>query len=661
MMYCTCNERNQWVSNENNLSSSASLHRKSHENCVTQVPPKSALKSTSRSTTTTPKKSVKTIEIRNSPRYSTLPRTRSRGMNTVPNVATISRNEYSSTANNNSNYRQRRQSEQQQASLQCTCKNNCYFCNISYPTFTNQLSASVNPLGYQYPYSTLSLNNQNYPQQQLQQNYYQPSSSSTATTHPPNYQLPHQHHHSMINLNYNQSNSTPSNCTFHTRQLDETIVGPVINNTDSPANSMSASPPPAPPPVPPLNPSCARCRHTSTATLQRQSQVIGSNPHLHASLVHQDESEPHFDFVLHNNYTDLEQASEQFVSLGNLVNKQKVPAKVIKITKTVAVKQPVPVPYPVQVVKFIREQVPVHIPQPSSLPPFSHYQSSEKPQFQSEFSPSSYYNFTGNAAIKSNIQETYVGSKLSEIYGPAQSYSFRSSEPAHGTPPQDYTKSSSTSINYGPLQSASSEYSKPAEPQEHSRPAHNSLQEYVRPAQHIAQQYARPSKEQEFYGPAQTTSQDYPKQAQTSLSKPPSNEGFDTSPFYVKTAEHTIKYIPVPVYIDSEEPSRDLLKSSAPTSYISDNEQKDYASHHSQEPSGKFETFTYSYHPIQNSQSHHSTEAPNLKHYYSPQDSQKSATSHNSNTANTADNYNNQQQDLQDEQHQHYQIKYVYQ
>lgn len=145
------------------------------------------------------------------------------------------------------------------------------------------MSASVNPLGYQYPYSTLSLNNPNYPQQQLnQQNYYQPT--TTATT---NYQLPHQHHHSMINLNYNQSNSTPSNCTFHTRQLDETIVGAVTNNSDSPVNSMSASPPPAPPPVPPLNPSCARCRHTSTATLQRQSQVIGSNPHLHTSLSHQ--------------------------------------------------------------------------------------------------------------------------------------------------------------------------------------------------------------------------------------------------------------------------------------------------------------------------------------------------------------------------------------
>lgn len=155
------------------------------------------------------------------------------------------------------------------------------------------MSASVNPLGYQYPYSTLSLNNPNYPQQQLQQNYYQPSSTTpsttaaAATTHSTNYQLPHQHHHSMINLNYNQSNSTPNNCTFHTRQLDETIVGTVTNNSDSPANSMSASPPPAPPPVPPLNPSCARCRHTSTATLHRQSQVIGSNPHLHASLSHQ--------------------------------------------------------------------------------------------------------------------------------------------------------------------------------------------------------------------------------------------------------------------------------------------------------------------------------------------------------------------------------------
>ena len=406
--------------------------------------------------------------------------------------------------------------------------------------------------------------------------------------------------------------------------------------------------------------------------LQNQLHFLNQQQHKHIqqqiNSVHQDESEPHFDFVLHNNYTDLEQASEQFVSLGNLMNKQKVPAKVIKITKTVAVKQPVPVPYPVQVVKFIREQVPVHIPQPSSLPPFSHYQSSEKPQFQSEFSPSSYYNFTANVPIKSNNLETSIGSKLNEIYGPAQSYSFHSSGPAHGTPPQDYTKSPSATINYGPLQSASSEYSRPAEShqylgptkfQEHSRPAQHSVQEYSRPSDN--EQYSKPSKEQEYYGSAQTLSQDYPKQAQTSLSKSPTNEGFDTSPFYVKTAEHTIKYIPVPVYINSEEPSRELLKSSAPTSYSSDNEQKDYASHHSQEPSGKFETFTYSYHPTQNSQSHHSTEAPDLKQYYSPQDSQKSATSHNSNTANTANNDNNQQQDLQDEQHQHYQIKYVYQ
>lgn len=403
--------------------------------------------------------------------------------------------------------------------------------------------------------------------------------------------------------------------------------------------------------------------------LQNQLHFLNQQQHKHIqqqiNSVHQDDSEPHFDFVLHNNYTDLEQASEQFVNLGNLVNKQKVPAKVIKITKTVAIKQPVPIPYPV---KFIREQVPVHIPQPSPLPPFSHYPSSEKPQFQSDFSPSSYYNFTGNVAIKSNNQETYVGSKLSEIYGPAQSYSIQSSVPAHGTPTQDYTKPSSISINYGPLQSASSEYSRPAESHEYLRSSQS--QEYSRPIQHLAEEYSRPSdnehyskpsKEHEYYGPAQTSAKDYPKQAQTSLSKPPSDEGFDTSPFYVKTPEHTIKYIPVPVYINSEEPSRQLLKSSAPTSYISDNEQKDYASHHSQEPSEKFETFTYSYHPTQNSQSHHPTEAPDIKHYYSPQDSKKSASSHNSNTANTANNDNNQQQDLQDEEHQHYQIKYVYQ
>ena len=261
--------------------------------------------------------------------------------------------------------------------------------------------------------------------------------------------------------------------------------------------------------------------------------------------------------------------------------------------------------------------------------------------------------------------------KLSEIYGPAQSYSFHSSDPAHGTPPQDYTKSSSAPNNYGPLQSASSEYSRPAESheylgpvqsQEYSRPTQS--QEHSRPAQHSAQeneQYSKPSKEQVYYGPAQSSSHVYPKQAQTSLSNPPSNEGFDTSPFYVKTPEHTIKYIPVPVYIDSEEPSRELPKSSAPTSYISDNEQQHFASHHSQEPSGKFETFTYSYHPTQHSQSHHSTQAPDIKHYYSPQDSQKSASSHNSNSANNGNNDNNQQQELQDEEHQHYQIKYVYQ
>jgi hypothetical protein len=71
--------------------------------------------------------------------------------------------------------------------------------------------------------------------------------------------------------------------------------------------------------------------------------------------VHQPNHEPHFDFIVNKNYTDLEKASEQFVNLGRLAGKSKVAPKVVKITKTVAVKQYVPVP----VVKVIKEQIPV--------------------------------------------------------------------------------------------------------------------------------------------------------------------------------------------------------------------------------------------------------------------------------------------------------------
>ena len=66
--------------------------------------------------------------------------------------------------------------------------------------------------------------------------------------------------------------------------------------TDSP--DMSNSPVPAPP-VPPLNPACARCRFTSSVsatsngTIHRQPNTVGSNPHLHANLSHQN-SQPNY-------------------------------------------------------------------------------------------------------------------------------------------------------------------------------------------------------------------------------------------------------------------------------------------------------------------------------------------------------------------------------
>lgn len=97
-MYCTCNERNQWMLNDRNLSSSiATLPRKSHENLAGK---KSALKPANR-TSTTPKKTVKTIDNRLGPRSSTLPRSHSRAR---PHVATIFNN-------SNEHQRGRRQSE----------------------------------------------------------------------------------------------------------------------------------------------------------------------------------------------------------------------------------------------------------------------------------------------------------------------------------------------------------------------------------------------------------------------------------------------------------------------------------------------------------------------------------------------------------------------
>lgn len=269
MMYCTCAERNQWIPNERNLSSSSvTLPRKSQENLTTSVK-KSALKSTTRPSTITPKKSV---DIRSTPRYSTLPRSRAR---TGPHVATIFSNEQ--------NHRPRRQSEvipwhQQQPAQQCTCRSSCYFCNLNYPKVNYPLSASTNALGYYYPpYSTLSLNK---PSSRHQSQYN--LSSQHYLPHAQQQPAPTQHHHSMINLNHNQA-AVPE-----TSNLEPLV-------SDCPSPTMSNSPVPAPP-VPPLNPACARCRFTSSisatsnGTIHRQP----SNPHLHTSLSHQTSQQPSY-------------------------------------------------------------------------------------------------------------------------------------------------------------------------------------------------------------------------------------------------------------------------------------------------------------------------------------------------------------------------------
>lgn len=271
-MHCTCSERNQWVTNERNLSSSsATLPRKSRENLTGSVK-KSALKSSnSRTNTLTPKKSVTTIDVRASPLFSTLPRSRARSR---PHVATIFTG---NDTNAQPNHRPRRKSEvipwHQPQSLQCTCRSSCYFCNLNYPK-VQPLSASTNALNYFYPFSTLSLNNPaSVHTSQYNLSSQPPYLSPQSYTQLPN---PH-HHHSMINLNHN-----------HTPAPEPAVVEPLTN--ESPA--MSNSPVPAPP-APPLNPSCARCRFTSSVsthsngTLHRQPMSVGSNPHLHASLSHQ--------------------------------------------------------------------------------------------------------------------------------------------------------------------------------------------------------------------------------------------------------------------------------------------------------------------------------------------------------------------------------------
>jgi hypothetical protein len=268
--------------------------------------------------------------------------------------------------------------------------------------------------------------------------------------------------------------------------------------------------------------------------LQAQLQFFNQQQqkHIHDQInsVHRENSEPHFDFAVNQNYSDLEKASEQFVSLGNLIGKQNSPAKVIKITKTVAVKQPVPVPYPVPVVKVVKEQVPTNN-------FHNHPTPTEQP---SHFPASSYYNFT--------------------------SY----------TNPKPATKGPSNSYHQ----------------QQSSKP---SLDEY------------------------------------------------DTKPFYVTTPQkETIKIIPVPYFVDEHGNKHEMTSShDAPSSHYTSHDENVYPNQQTYDGSGKFQSFTISYHPPTQQQN-----TPETKYYYS-HDSENSASSVN------PSNY----EDDSDEQH--YRYKYV--
>lgn len=110
---------------------------------------------------------------------------------------------------------------------------------------------------------------------------------------------------------------------------------------------------------------------------QQQQKILQSQ----INNVHKYGNGPQFDFVVNSNCSDLEKASE-----GRMADKQNIAPKVIKITKTVAVKQPMAVPYPVPVVKYIKEQSP-NIPQHASAPT----------EYNSVFTPSSYFNYTSYA------------------------------------------------------------------------------------------------------------------------------------------------------------------------------------------------------------------------------------------------------------------------
>lgn len=272
--------------------------------------------------------------------------------------------------------------------------------------------------------------------------------------------------------------------------------------------------------------------------------------------VHQDGNEPHFDFEVNGNYTDLENASEQFVNLGRLVGKQNIGPKVIKITKTMAIKQPVPVPYPVPVVKVVKEHSPFqfsnhgqhghhHVPMPTERP-------------SSDFKHSSFYNNYPTQA-------------------PASSETYRHHQSA------------------------------PTE--------------------------------------------------------------FDTAPFYVTTPQkETIKIVPVPYYVDEHGNRHEISPS---TSHASPSHDADseafYPSRQapsSSDDNGKFQTFTFSYHPPtpHSHPQHHQQQvhsSPDTKYYYTHDSDSSASSDATAHYAAEQERVHEQVEHEQGEPEQHYQYKYV--
>lgn len=248
-MYCTCGDRNHYMPHEGSQNINQNRARRtSVPNTQTAI--KSALKTPSRSTTTTPTKKPPT----KTPHFSTLPRSRSSSKQR-PHLATIFRDDPPTR------HHQRRQSEvipwhpQCTCSQQhlCTCRNNCHYCNhsFSYPHHNYPFNTSSNALGYYYPYPL----NPNYYQQQYQPHF--------------------QHHHSMINLNQHGESRIP-NGTVPTGQ------GQGDSNSNSPP--ISNSPPPIPPSVPGCNSSCI-FSNLNTPTLPRHGHShYGSAPHLQPNI-----------------------------------------------------------------------------------------------------------------------------------------------------------------------------------------------------------------------------------------------------------------------------------------------------------------------------------------------------------------------------------------